>query len=110
MIAAPVGSTARPAVCWIEVSPYRLLHHVRRHVPGQELSSSHVSLPATMPSPQIVSHVVGAPVHDHPFSIWQLALQPSPFDLLPSSHASPAMMTASPHGFGGTKTAPSASL
>ena len=45
-----------------------------------------------------VTQPLGAPVHDQPGSILQVALQPSALVRFPSSHVSPDPSTPSPHG------------
>ena len=53
-----------------------------------------------MPSPQVSSQTLGtSSVHDQPGSTPQNTEQPSPDTELPSSQASPASMTESPHEF-----------
>jgi hypothetical protein len=51
-----------------------------------------------MPSPQTPSmlHTLGEPEQVQPAGIWQIALQPSPAVLLPSSHCSPVSITPLP--------------
>ena len=60
-----------------------------------------------MPFPQTdFVQTLGAPTHDHPGSIPQVAEQPSPFAVLPSSHCLPSSTLPSPqmgmHAFPGT--------
>ncbi len=50
-----------------------------------------------MPSPQIALQVEGAPVQVQPPSVAQVAEQPSPLAVLPSSQVSLPAMTPSPH-------------
>jgi len=62
------------------------------------LASSHSSSPAIrMPSPQIAVQTLGAPVQSQPGSSWQVAEQPSPGSLSPSSQVSGASTWPSLH-------------
>src|SRR5262245_39213465 len=48
------------------------------------------------PSPHVVTHALGAPVHLKPFSTLQASSQPSPVVVFPSSPSSPVSTTPSP--------------
>jgi hypothetical protein len=71
----------------------RVVEQVALQVPqALVLPSSHTSVPATIPSPQIGLHDEGAavpPVQLKPASTLHCALQPSPETGLPSSQVSP---------------------
>ena len=61
--------------------------------------SSQASLAPRMPSPQTpaIVQTLGQPVQLQPAGTWQIALQPSPAVLLPSSHCSLGSCTLLPH-------------
>jgi hypothetical protein len=66
--------------------------------PPEVSPSSQASVPAAIPSPQVVSQVLGiAPVQDQPDSTVHEAEQPSPPEVSPSSQASVLALTPSPH-------------
>src|SRR3990167_463520 len=58
--------------------------------------SSHCSAPTTMPSPHALVHTLGEPTQLQPASSWQVALQPLPSVVPPSSQPSPALMRPLP--------------
>ena len=55
------------------------------------------SPPRMRPSPHSGAQELGAPLQPKPDSMVQLAPQPSPAVVLPSSHASAPRITPSPH-------------
>src|SRR5581483_4995423 len=65
--------------------------------PAPHVSPVVQSLPSSHAAPTVGAHADGAPVQAQQVSTWQVALQPSPAPVPPSSHVSPASTTPSPH-------------
>jgi len=82
-----------PHARWLHPHPCSTVEQSALHPsPSTLFLSSHVSLPATLPSPHLVVHQLGSPlVQLNPHSIAHVALHPSPSPVLPSSQPSPVV-------------------